>query len=145
MKKKTLAEWVKCYDNGEFDRGDMDTMIKAGWDNWFCKESSLPNRLKKMVGMIKACAASPKIAADKVYLRLHNNMAPLHGTYDSFTLTDLNTDEVLWVVSAKPWGNKYDAHIWKAPNFDMGNNVLKNHYNTAHDIKQFFLKDNDIQ
>ena len=49
----SIREWIEKFNNGEFDSKDFDTQVNAGWYDWFCKEQSLSNRLKKMGNIIK--------------------------------------------------------------------------------------------
>ena len=97
--KMTLTDWIKAYDNGEFDALDVDTQISAGWYDWFCKESSLAAKTKKLAVKVKKIAKSSKINMDKMYVFFKNN-CPMNGSlYDDFRICDLETGDVIFTVT----------------------------------------------
>lgn len=48
MNKITVKEWIKKFNNGEFDKTDYETQCAAGWYDWFCSDYALAKRLKRM-------------------------------------------------------------------------------------------------
>lgn len=52
-KKITVREWIKRFNNGDFNKKDCSTQVEAGWFDWFCNDDSLSKRLKKMGNVIK--------------------------------------------------------------------------------------------
>ena len=48
MENITVREWIRKFNNGDFDEKDFDTQCKAGWYDWFCSNEGLAGRLKKM-------------------------------------------------------------------------------------------------
>jgi hypothetical protein len=135
--KISLSTWIKKQKNNEFIKKDVDTMIDAGWHDWFCKDSALYSRLKRMIGMVKAAAASELVDADNTYVFFKNNCPCSGGTYDSFSICDLNgSQDVIFWVTAK-CGHSDEAVIIKAPNFGNESNLLTPNGN-ANDIKKFF-------
>jgi len=132
-KKMNLIEWLNAWENGKFDRS-VDSMIDAGWWDWFCEDSSLYNRTKKMVGVIKAAAKSSLLDPNKTYVFFKNN-CPVHGpTYDSVSFSDIETGEQIYWVSLKN-SHSNQAEIYKAPEFEE--QLLPEGAN-VHDIKRFF-------
>jgi len=47
-KQINLSEWIQSFNAGEFDSRDRTTQIKAGWFDWFCRDTSLANKTKLM-------------------------------------------------------------------------------------------------
>ena len=49
----TLRTWIERFNNGDFETKDVATQIEAGWYDWFCKDSSLANKTKRMGNISK--------------------------------------------------------------------------------------------
>ena len=47
MDRLRLFRWIDEFMEGNFDADDVKTQIKAGWYDWFCKDSSLASKTKK--------------------------------------------------------------------------------------------------
>lgn len=45
MDRLPLHRWIDEFLEGNFDSPDIKTQIKAGWYDWFCKDSSLKHLL----------------------------------------------------------------------------------------------------
>lgn len=136
MSEITLAEMVAKWDKGEFDSPDVHTMIAAGWYDWFCRDESLYLRLKRMMGMVKAVNDSPLVDNNKVYVFFKNN-SPVSGKlYDSFSICDMDTGDVVWWVAARYSPLGY-AVINLAPAFGPDMNMIEPGGN-ANDVKRFF-------
>jgi len=133
--KMNLIEWLNKWDQGGFTK-DVDSMIDAGWWDWFCQDSSLYNRTKKMIGIIRAAASSPLLDPKKTYVFFKNNAPLSGGTYDSVSFSDIETKEQIYWVSTK---NKHSgqAEIFKAPNWEDDQQLLPKGAN-VNDIKKFF-------
>jgi hypothetical protein len=133
---RTLKEWVEMYDRGEFRHRDRGVMVDAGWYDWFCTDGSLSNRMEKMVGMVKAAAESPFIDSTKVRIFFKNNCPMVGPTYDSFSIVDMETGDVLYWVTAKNGHKPQEAMVVKAPDFDV--NVLPEGKRTVKEVKLYF-------
>jgi hypothetical protein len=130
-----LSEWVGKWESNEFNRS-VDSMIDAGWWDWFCKDSSLYNRTKKLVPLIKVLSGSPLINQEKVYISFKNNCPLIGTTYDSIAVIDKKTDDVLYWMTAKS-GHSGQAELFAKPNFDDGDQLLKEGANLT-DLKNYF-------
>ena len=53
MERIPLNKWIDEFLEGNFDSPDVKTQIKAGWYDWFCKDSSLVKKTSKMGNIIK--------------------------------------------------------------------------------------------
>lgn len=111
-KQTTLSHWIQKFNQNEFDKKDTHTQIKAGWFDWFCKDSSLANKTKKMGSIIKQIKAGGKVDLETSYVWFKNN-CPLNGTlYDDFRIADIETNNNLIVVQIGcAWNDfKYTAY-----------------------------------
>lgn len=97
-KQIKLSEWIKQYQSGTFDSPDTKTQIKAGWYDWFCKDTSLANKTKKMGNIIKQIKEGGKVDLETSYVWFKNN-CPLSGPlYDDFRIADIENNNNLIVV-----------------------------------------------
>ena len=97
-KKLTLKDWIHNFNEGNFDSPDRDTQIEAGWFDWFCKDTSLKNKTKKMGNIIKQIKPGGKVDLDTSYVWFKNN-CPLNGPlYDDFRIASIETNNTLIVV-----------------------------------------------
>lgn len=114
----TVREWIEAYKKGKFDSNDIDTQCDAGWYDWFCMDSSLRNRLKKLAPKVIKIANSSKINQDTMYVWFKNN-CPLNGKlYDDFRFSDLITGKVIYTITPAS-GHKVDfgtASVWGVEN-----------------------------
>lgn len=97
-KQIKLSEWIQRFKSGEFDKPDTTTQIKAGWFDWFCRDSSLANKTIKMGNIIKQINAGGKVDLETSYVWFKNN-CPLNGPlYDDFRIADIENNNNLLVV-----------------------------------------------
>ncbi len=97
-KHNKLSEWIQRFKSGEFNRPDTTTQIKAGWFDWFCRDSSLVNKTIKMGNIIKQIKVGGKVDLETSYVWFKNN-CPLNGPlYDDFRIADIENNNNLFVV-----------------------------------------------
>jgi hypothetical protein len=97
-RKRKLNEWINDFNEGQFDFKDVKTQIKAGWYDWFCQDSSLANKTKRMGQIIKQFKAGGKVDLETSYVWFKNN-CPLNGPlYDDFRIADIESDVTLMVI-----------------------------------------------
>ncbi|MFH1694126.1 MAG: hypothetical protein ABH890_07610 [Bacillota bacterium] len=97
-KQIKLSEWIQRFKSGEFDKPDSTTQIKAGWFDWFCRDSSLANKTIKMGNIIKQIKVGGKVDLETSYVWFKNN-CPLNGPlYDDFRIADIENNNNLFVV-----------------------------------------------
>ena len=77
-KQIKLSEWIQRFNTGEFDKPDTKAQIEAGWFDWFCRDSSLANKTKKMGNIIKQIKTGGKVDLETSYVWFKNN-CPLNG------------------------------------------------------------------
>jgi len=117
----SLDKWLENWDNGVYNSRDVETMIKAGWYDWFCSDTSLYSRLKSMVPKIKFIVELEIIDCEKVYVFFKNNCPLVGNTYDDFRICDLYKEDVIFTVVPKSGHKPYNAELWgeKDPQFGL--------------------------
>ena len=111
-KQIKLSEWIQRFNSGEFEKPDTTTQINVGWFDWFCRDTSLANKTKKMGNIIKHINAGGKVDLETSYVWFKNN-CPLSGPlYDDFRIADIETHNNLIVVQIDCFRNdsKYTAY-----------------------------------
>ena len=111
-KQIKLSEWIQRFNSGEFEKPDTTTQINAGWFDWFCRDTSLANKTKKMGNIIKQIKAGGKVDLETSYVWFKNN-CPLSGPLnDDFRIADIETNNNLIVVQIDCFRNdsKYTAY-----------------------------------
>jgi hypothetical protein len=94
----TVREFIRNYENGGYNSDDTDTMIAAGWRDWFCRDTSLKGKLDRLFPRVKLIAGSKKINQDRNYVFFKNN-CPCYGSlYDDFRFCDMKTGEMIYMV-----------------------------------------------
>jgi len=97
----SLREFRIRFLRGEFDSHDVQTQIKAGWYDWFCKDSALAKKTKRLGGVVIQLQDSSKLSLDSMYVFFKNN-CPLQGRlYDDFRICDMETHNVEFTVTYK--------------------------------------------
>lgn len=97
-KKLTVREWSINFMMDMYSDASIKTQIKAGWWDWFCKDTSLRNKTYKMGKIIIKINGKGKLDLDKNYVWFKNN-CPLNGPlYDDFRFADLEDGEVQFTI-----------------------------------------------
>ena len=114
----SLREWIEAYDSGKFDSPDVHTQIDAGWYDWFCKDTSLVNKTRKLAHKVKRVAKSHKIDRDKVYVFFKNNCPCVGKLYDDFRICDLETGDVIFTITPSSGHDvdKGSSEVWSREN-----------------------------
>lgn len=98
MEQLTLQQWIEGFNNGAFNSIDRNTHIKAGWYDWFCKDTSLAAKTKKMGNIIKQVKAGGKVDLQTMYVWFKNN-CPMNGQlYDDFRFVNLETEKNMILI-----------------------------------------------
>ena len=87
----TIREWIANYNKGFYDSPSFRTQCEAGWYDWFCKDTSLANRLKKMAKTI--CKIINPFILDNYYVWFKNNCPCVGPLYDDFRFEPLNEEK----------------------------------------------------
>ena len=108
MKDKDISirEWITKFNNGEFSENTFKTQVKAGWYDWFCKDTSLRGKTYKMGNIVKGISDGGKVDLDNWYVWFKNN-CPLNGPlYDDFRFARLDNGEVQMTIQIDCCWNK---------------------------------------
>lgn len=107
MKEITLREWIKNFNEGAYESMDIQTQSEAGWYDWFCRDTSLRNKTKRMGNIIKQIKDGGRVDLDKTYVWFKNN-CPMSGPlYDDFRIANINSNEIQLVIQIdSPWENE---------------------------------------
>src|SRR5690554_2163545 len=85
-----LKTWIERFKNAEFENENTKVQIEAGWYDWFCRDTSLKNKTKKMGNIIKQIKAGGKVNLNETYVWFKNN-CPMSGPlYDDFRIANIN-------------------------------------------------------
>ena len=101
-----LCHWIEAFIDGYYESADVKTQILAGWYDWFCKDSSLVNKTKRMGAIIKQVKSGGKVNLKDWYVWFKNN-CPLNGPlYDDFRFAHLETGNVMFTIQIDCCWNK---------------------------------------
>ncbi len=108
----SINEWINKFLSGEFDSQDVRVQIQAGWYDWFCKDSSLANKTKKMGNIVRQVKRGGKVNLDDWYVWFKNN-CPLNGPlYDDFRFASLETGDVQFTIQINCCWNKHRYSVY---------------------------------
>lgn len=68
-----LNIWIERFKNAEFENENTKVQIEAGWYDWFCRDTSLKNKTKKMGNIIKQIKDGGKINLNETFVWFKNN------------------------------------------------------------------------
>ena len=113
MKEKmNVSRWIDEFNEGNFADADVKVQILAGWYDWFCKDSSLVNKTKRMGNIIKKVKDGGKVNMSDWYIWFKNN-CPLNGPlYDDFRFADIETGEVQFTIQIDCCWNLRKYVVW---------------------------------
>lgn len=88
----TLNEWLKKFNNNEFNDGSVEVQISAGWYDWFCSNSSLVNKTKKLGKIVNKISKLLSEDFKNTHYVWFKNNCPCYGDlYDDIRFSDLKT------------------------------------------------------
>ena len=120
----SVRQWQEQFRAGAFERSDHTTQCAAGWYDWFCQDSALARRLKK-IGRVVMGITDPFIL-DNYYVWFKNN-CPLSGPlYDDARFVPLSGErggKYFVVALDSPherfkWALVTERYGFDAPEFD---------------------------
>lgn len=132
MKEKefcTIPQFVERFKRGEFADPSFDTQCNAGWVDWWCKDSSLANKTKKLGNKVCQIADSNLFDKNKCYVFFKNCCPAVGNLYDVFKVCDAETHKVIYCIANQD--NKWQVYCEK----HWGNPIVEGKWIT---IKKFF-------
>lgn len=101
-KQMNLEEQITAYMLGEFTTADKATQIKAGWYDWFCRDSSLLAKTEKLYKKVIQVAQLLKkngFSLKDHYVFFKNNCPGRGKLYDSFSICEIESKDVVFFVT----------------------------------------------
>ena len=102
-----LNIWIERFKNAEFENENTKVQIEAGWYDWFCKDTSLKNKTKKMGNIIRQIKDGGRVNLAETYVWFKNN-CPMSGPlYDDFRIANIKDGATQLVIQLdSPWENE---------------------------------------
>ena len=122
-----IATFAVRFSQGEFIFSDVQTQIKAGWYDWFCRDTSLAAKTRTLGKKVLQLMKSEKVDVENNYVFFKNN-CPMSGPlYDDLRNCDTEIGDVIYKIihrcshtgKAEVWGrdNNFDGPLvqgtWK--------------------------------
>ncbi|MCK9577777.1 MAG: hypothetical protein M0R51_17860 [Clostridia bacterium] len=82
------------YLMGIYESNEVGKQIDAGWYDWFCKDSSLANKTKRMGSIVSQIKRGGKVDIDNCYVWFKNNCPVSYPLYDDFRFASIENSEV---------------------------------------------------
>lgn len=101
MNNISIKDFIERFEKGEFDNPDVNVQCEAGWYDWFCKDSSLARKTKRLGRVVSQLKTSNRVDIDKDYVFFKNNCPVAYPLYDDFRICDLKEGNVKYTVSYK--------------------------------------------
>lgn len=117
-KEISVREWIRKFNNGDYNDGSFETQVNAGWYDWFCDDDELSERLKKMGNIINKITND--FILDNYYVWFKNNCpASDHPLYDDFRFEplydyDKNRDTYYFGVTCDDKRRKFKYDVFTA-------------------------------
>lgn len=107
-----IRGWQTHFLNGEYEKADAKTQISAGWYDWFCKDTSLANKTKKLGNIIKKVKDGGKVNLDKWYVWFKNNCPMCYPLYDDFRFSDIESRDVMFTICIDDKSMQYKYNVY---------------------------------
>lgn len=138
FQKISIRAFLEKWDAGYYSIS-RESMLDAGWYDWFCSNKALYGRLKRMVDQLKALLPSSKIDLDKHYVWFKNGCPCVGHLYDQIHISALDeNDKTHWCIIPHSGFKKTfgESEVWN-PELNFENPVL---VGTWKDVKNYFKR-----
>lgn len=92
----SIKTFVERFKRGDFNYSSMRIQCEAGWYDWFCKDSSLAGKTKKLGAKVCKIANSKRFDKETSYIFFKNNCPCVGALYDQFSICDIESGDVLF-------------------------------------------------
>ena len=107
-----ISDLVTMTFDEAFNKGNC-----YGFFDWFCKDTSLPNKAKKLFARLRGIVRSGKFDPAKCYVFFKNNCPCCGGLYDDFRICDMETGDVLYTICpSRTVSGRSFATVWGRDN-----------------------------
>lgn len=139
MKEISIKQFVERFNRGDFDSPSRNVQCEAGWYDWWCKDSSLASKTKRLGKCVASIMDSKKFDKKKTYVFFKNNCPAVGALYDQFSICDIESGDVLYCCQHLEKGSHgcEKAH-WEVFGENEFHTPLAS--GTWKDVKNFFMK-----
>lgn len=116
----SVREWQGKFADGEFDSHDISCQCAAGWYDWFCKDSSLAGKTKRLGRLVKQVKDGGKINLDTMYVWFKNNCPCVGPLYDDFRFADRETGNTMFTICCDDQRAEHKYEVWGRHNDFQG-------------------------
>lgn len=110
-----LKEQFENFKNGRIIDNEGNENTCFNFYDWFCKDSSLERKSKKLYKSAIRFCKKFNIDLEKHYVFFKNN-CPMNGPlYDDFRICEIESGDVMYNVTPKS-GHSGEAEIWSREN-----------------------------
>lgn len=120
----TLDKWLAWFEQVDWTKANLDLAIDAGWHDWFCNDNQLIPKLMKMKPLLELFIKSPLVNCPQTYVFFNNNCTFNGKKYDSFSLADIRTQDVIWWITTKDGHTSKCTLLHRNTGFENQNNLL---------------------
>lgn len=123
---------VQQYIDNDFNVENSPYAHCSNFYDWFCRDSSLPNKKAKLDTKLLKLSTSPKLDTSKLYC-YYKNSCPLNGSlYDQIFLANLDTGDVEYCITPN------DPHSNNYPTVYIPSNDTELMFNTWSELLNYF-------
>lgn len=134
-----IKTFVERFKRGDFNYSSRETQCEAGWYDWFCKDTALAGKTKKLGAKVCKIENSKRFNKETSYVFFKNNCPFVGALYDQFSICDIESGDVLFCCQHLEKGSHgCDKANWEV--FGEGEFPTPLVSGTWNDVKNFFMK-----
>jgi len=92
----SIKTFVERFKRGDFNYSSRRIQCEASWYDWFCNDSALANKTKKLGAKVCKIANSKRFNKETSYVFFKNNCPCVGALYDQFSICDIESGDVLY-------------------------------------------------